>query len=37
MYVPHVGRGGVDNIRWDPQHGGISLNARLYITTVAVK
>ena len=26
MNVPHVGQGGADNICWDPQHGGISLN-----------
>ena len=33
----HVDRGGADNICWDPQPGGVSLNAGLYITTVAVK
>ena len=37
MYVPHDGWGGVGNICWDPQHGGIRLNAELYIMTVAVK
>ena len=38
VYVcPHVGWGGADNICWDPQYGGISLKAGLYITTVAVK
>ena len=27
LLVSHVGLGGVDNICWDPQPGGISLNA----------
>ena len=27
LFVPHVGWGGADNICWDPQPGGISLNA----------
>ena len=27
LFVPHIGQGGADNIHWDPQPGGISLNA----------
>ena len=26
LFVPHIGQGGADNIHWDPQPGGISLN-----------
>ena len=27
LFVPHIGQWEVDNICWDPQPGGISLNA----------
>ena len=37
LLVPHAGWGGVDNICWDPQPGGVSLNDGLYIMVVAVK
>ena len=28
LFVPHIGQGGADSICWDPQPGGVCLNAR---------